>query len=233
MLSCNCATYAPSRSPHAPVQLVAANIVSAEVCRRDAGGGIRCKTAWALSTRGCASLTLPPFRGEPSIGSAAPPFSLPSSDGHTFDLAQLRGRSGVVLYFYPRDLTSGCTAEACAFRDLRSQFAAHGALIVGVSPDNLTSHARFVSKHELNFPLLADEGAKICQLYGVWKEKSMYGRKYMGVERTTFLIDRDGVVRKIYPKVSVTGHADTVLKDVIACNPPVGTQCGDSEIPTR
>lgn len=119
-----------------------------------------------------------------------------------------------MLYFYPKDDTSGCTAEACAFRDLSGEFAAHGAAIVGVSPDPIKSHARFVGKYGLNFPLLADEGARVASDYGVWKEKSMYGRKYMGVERTTVLIDRDGVVRKLYPKVSVTGHADAVLVDL-------------------
>lgn len=152
----------------------------------------------------------------PTIGQPAPPFRLPASTGGELGPADFRGRQALVLYFYPKDDTTGCTAEACAFRDLAAEFAAKGAAIVGVSPDPLKAHARFVGKYGLNFPLLADEGSKVCQLYGVWKEKSMYGRRYMGVERTTLLIDREGVVRKLYPKVSVAGHADAVLSDLAA-----------------
>lgn len=152
----------------------------------------------------------------PRLGVSAPSFRLPSSTGGELGPGDFIGKQALVLYFYPKDLTSGCTAEACAFRDLQAEFAAKGAAIVGVSPDTLKSHGKFVEKHGLNFPLLADEGATVCQRYGVWKEKSMYGRKYMGVERTTILIDRDGVVRKVYPKVSVTGHAEAVLNDLAA-----------------
>ena len=150
-----------------------------------------------------------------TVGDKAPDFRTGDQDGESVSLKDFRGKR-VVLYFYPKDDTTGCTAEACAFRDLAAEFGARGAAIVGVSPDPLKSHAQFVGKHELNFPLLADEGSRVSTLYGVWKEKSMYGRKYMGVERTTFLIDRDGIVRKIYPKVSVTGHADAVLKELAA-----------------
>jgi peroxiredoxin Q/BCP len=153
---------------------------------------------------------------QPTVDQPAPTFRLPASTGGELGPEDFKGKQALVLYFYPKDDTSGCTAEACAFRDLQAEFAAKGAAVVGVSPDPLKSHAKFVGKHGLNFPLLADEGSKISTLYGVWKEKSMYGRKYMGVERTTFLIDKDGVVRKIYPKVSVTGHADAVLKDLAA-----------------
>jgi len=151
----------------------------------------------------------------PAPGEPAPDFRLPADSGEDVSLAELRGRA-VVLYFYPKDDTAGCTAEACAFRDLRAQFEARGAVILGVSPDGVASHRKFAGKHGLTFPLLADAGAEVCRRYGVWKEKSMYGRKYMGVERTTFLIDRDGLIRKVYPKVSVTGHADAVLADVAA-----------------
>jgi thioredoxin-dependent peroxiredoxin len=151
-----------------------------------------------------------------NIGDPAPPFRLPSSTGGELGPEDFVGKQALVLYFYPKDDTSGCTAEACQFRDLSAEFAAAGAAVVGVSPDPLKSHTRFIGKHSLNFPLLADEGAKVCQQYGVWKEKSMYGRKYMGVERTTLLIDREGIVRKVYPKVSVTGHADAVLNDLKA-----------------
>ncbi|HEY3108086.1 MAG TPA: thioredoxin-dependent thiol peroxidase [Chloroflexota bacterium] len=150
----------------------------------------------------------------PRVGQTAPAFRLPASIGGELGPEDFKGKQALVLYFYPKDDTSGCTAEACAFRDRQAEFAASGAAVVGVSPDPLKSHARFVGKHGLNFPLLADEGSRVSTLYGVWKEKSMYGRKYMGVERTTFLIDRDGVVRRIYPKVSVTGHADAVLSDL-------------------
>jgi peroxiredoxin Q/BCP len=152
----------------------------------------------------------------PTVGHPAPAFKLPSSAGGELGPADFAGKQALVLYFYPKDDTAGCTAEACQFRDLQAAFAAKGAAIVGVSPDSLKSHAKFAGKHGLSFPLLADEGATVCRLYGVWKEKSMYGRRYMGVERTTFLIDRDGIVRKVYPKVSVTGHADAVLRDLAA-----------------
>jgi peroxiredoxin Q/BCP len=149
-----------------------------------------------------------------NVGEPAPRFRLPSSTGGELGPEDFVGKQALVLYFYPKDDTTGCTAEACQFRDLQADFAAAGAAVVGLSPDPLKSHTKFVGKHGLNFPLLADEGAKVCQQYGVWKEKSLYGRRYMGVERTTLLIDRDGIVRKVYPKVSVTGHADAVLKDL-------------------
>ncbi|MDE2507343.1 MAG: thioredoxin-dependent thiol peroxidase, partial [Planctomycetota bacterium] len=127
----------------------------------------------------------------------------------------LRGKP-VVLYFYPKDDTSGCTAEACAFRDARDLYRKAGAEVVGVSPDPVKSHAKFVEKHQLNFTLLADEGSVVCGLYGVWKEKSMYGKKYMGVERTTFVIDKSGAIARIFPKVKVNGHVDAVLEAVEA-----------------
>jgi thioredoxin-dependent peroxiredoxin len=152
----------------------------------------------------------------PGVGQAAPAFRLPSSTGGELGPVDFKGRQALVLYFYPKDDTSGCTAEASAFRDRLVELAARGAAVVGVSPDPLKSHVRFAGKHGLTFPLLADEGSRVSRQYGVWKEKSMYGRTYMGVERTTFLIDREGVVRKIYPKVSVTGHADAVLADLAA-----------------
>ena len=149
-----------------------------------------------------------------TVGQPAPHFTLPASTGGELGPADFSGDKAVVLYFYPKDDTTGCTAEACAFRDLNTEFAAKDSVILGVSPDDLKKHGKFVNKYELNFPLLADAGSVVSMLYGVWQEKSMYGRKYMGVVRTTFLIDRKGIVRKIYPKVSVTGHADAVLKDL-------------------
>ena len=126
-------------------------------------------------------------------------------------LSSLKG-SPVVLYFYPKDDTSGCTKEACAFRDAFAEYEKAGARIVGVSPDSVESHVKFIGKHSLPFTLLADTEKKLAEAYGVWKEKSMYGRKYMGVERTTFVIDGKGIVRNIFPKVKVDGHSDAVLE---------------------
>jgi len=143
------------------------------------------------------------------VGDAAPAFDLPTADGRVA-LAGLRGKT-VVLYFYPKDDTSGCTAEAIDFNRLASDFAAAGAAVVGASPDPVKQHDKFRQKYELTFPLLADEAKQTLEAYGVWVEKSMYGRKYMGVERTTFLIDGDGKIAKIWRKVKVPGHADEVL----------------------
>jgi peroxiredoxin Q/BCP len=119
-----------------------------------------------------------------------------------------------VLYFYPKDDTPGCTKEACGFRDLTADFGKFGAEIFGVSPDSVSSHLKFAKKFNLSFQLLSDEDKKIVNQYGVWKEKSMYGRTYMGVERTTFVIDRDGKIAEIYPKVQVTDHPEAVLETV-------------------
>ena len=143
----------------------------------------------------------------------APAFSLASDTNATVDLASLRG-STVVLYFYPKDDTSGCTKEACEFRDLFPRFQGSNAIILGVSPDSVASHRKFKQKYNLPFTLLADEDHAVADAYGVWKEKSMYGKKYMGVERTTFIIDADGKVARIFPKVRVDGHAEEVAKAV-------------------
>lgn len=143
-------------------------------------------------------------------GNPAPPFTLPATGGGTISLADLRGRK-VVLYFYPKDDTSGCTREAQDFQRLRDAFAAAGAEVVGVSADSLSSHDKFRAKHGLSFPLASDESKGALQAYGVWVEKSMYGRKYMGVERTTVLIGPDGRIARIWPKVKVPGHAEEVL----------------------
>lgn len=149
----------------------------------------------------------------PELGQPAPDFTLLDQNGEETTLSKLKG-SPVVLYFYPKDNTSGCTKQACGFRDDYSAFEKAGARILGVSPDPVASHAKFADKHELPFTLLADPEKTVCQAYGVWKEKSMYGRKYMGVERTTFLIDAQGIVRQIFPKVKVTGHIEAVLEAV-------------------
>ncbi|TAK25479.1 MAG: thioredoxin-dependent thiol peroxidase [Chloroflexota bacterium] len=148
-----------------------------------------------------------------NVGDVAPDFTLPSIENDAVRLADFRGKT-LVLYFYPKDDTPGCTTEACAFRDLTAAFEAAGAAIVGISPDPVKKHGAFAAKYGLSFPLLADVGSVICQAYGVWKEKSMYGRKYMGVERTTFVIGPDGRIQRVYPKVSVTAHAATVLRDL-------------------
>ena len=144
-------------------------------------------------------------------GEKAPDFKLPASSGGEISLADYKGKKHVVLYFYPKDMTPGCTVEACSFRDLVEDFAEVGAVILGVSTDDLASHDKFTEAHHLNFPLLSDTEARVCQQYGVWKEKNMYGKKKMGVERTTFVVDKAGVIRKIYPKVQVEQHADEVL----------------------
>ena len=144
------------------------------------------------------------------VGDKAPDFTLPADGGGTVSLKALKGKP-VVLYFYPKDDTSGCTAEACAFRDALPDFSKVKAQIVGISRDSVASHDKFKKKYGLTFPLASDEDSKVCQAYGVWAEKSMYGRKYMGIERTTFLIDGKGVVRGVWRKVKVPGHADEVI----------------------
>jgi peroxiredoxin Q/BCP len=146
-------------------------------------------------------------------GAVAPDFSLPASGGETVNLKDLKGKP-VVLYFYPKDDTPGCTTEACNFRDNMGIIQQTGALVYGVSPDSVKSHDKFVNKYSLNFPLLSDEGSVISMAYGVWKEKSMYGKKYMGIERTTFLIDEEGKIAKIWHKVKPDGHALEVLNFV-------------------
>lgn len=143
-------------------------------------------------------------------GDKAPEFTLARDGGGTVSLSSLKGRK-VVLYAYPKDDTPGCTQEAIAFNGLRTEFAAAGAEIVGISPDPVKSHDKFKKKHGLDFALAADETLTALQAYGIWVEKSMYGRTYMGVERTTFLIDKDGVIARIWPKVKVAGHAQEVL----------------------
>ena len=148
-----------------------------------------------------------------TVGRKVPDFSLPATGGGNWKLSAARG-SKLVIYFYPKDNTSGCTQEGVAFADLDKAFRKEGAVVVGVSPDSLASHEKFKSKMGFPFELLADEEKKACQLFGVWKEKSMYGRKYMGVERSTFLIDEQGVLIREWRKVKVPGHADEVLDAV-------------------
>lgn len=147
---------------------------------------------------------------ELETGQKAPNFDLPRDGGGALKLSDLNGRK-VVLYFYPKDDTSGCTAEAIDFSGLKPEFEKAGAVVVGISPDSVKSHDKFKSKHDLAVELVADEERKTLEAYGVWVEKSMYGRKYMGVERTTFLIGADGRIARIWRKVKVPGHAREVL----------------------
>ncbi len=145
----------------------------------------------------------------PTLGKAAPAFTLDTDSGESLSLKDLKGQN-VVLYFYPKDDTSGCTTQACEFRDQMPRFKNGSAVILGVSPDSVKSHQTFKTKYDLPFTLLADTEHAIAEKYGVWKEKSMYGRKYMGIERTTFLIDATGKLRRIFEKVKPAGHADEV-----------------------
>jgi len=145
------------------------------------------------------------------VGDPAPDFTLPAAGGGILSLKGLRSRK-VVLYFYPKDDTSGCTAEACAFRDAAPRFEEAGAAIIGVSRDGVASHDRFKARHGLPFALLSDTDGTVTEAYGVWVEKSMYGRRYMGIERATFLIDEAGVIRRVWRKVKVPGHARAVLE---------------------
>lgn len=144
------------------------------------------------------------------IGDKAPDFTLPTDGGGTVKLSDHKGKT-VVLYFYPKDDTSGCTAEACQFRDLFPKYGRSDATVIGVSRDSVAAHDKFKKKYQLPFTLASDENGKVTERYGVWVQKSMYGRKYMGIERTTFLIDPKGVIRGIWRKVKVPGHADEVL----------------------
>jgi thioredoxin-dependent peroxiredoxin len=145
-------------------------------------------------------------------GKKAPAFALSDADGKTVALKDLIGSNNLVLYFYPKDMTPGCTIEACSFRDNIAPIKKLAAKVVGISGDSTDSHGKFIAKHELNFPLLADPGNKVCKLYGVYKMKSLYGREFMGIERTTLIIDKAGVVRRVFAKVRVNGHTDEVIE---------------------
>jgi len=147
---------------------------------------------------------------ELEVGTKAPDFSLPDQDGSTVTLKSLKGKQ-VVLYFYPKDDTSGCTKEACDFRDSIAPIKKAGAVVIGVSKDEKSSHQKFIAKYGLPFALLSDEDAAVCTDYGVYKEKSMYGRKYLGIERSTFVIDATGRIKALFRKVKVPGHVDEVL----------------------
>ena len=144
-------------------------------------------------------------------GEKAPAFTLSTGEGATLTLRDLRGKK-VVLYFYPKDNTSGCTREACSFQENLLALKKKGAVVLGVSADSIGSHARFAERYDLTFPLLSDEKKNVLKAYGVWKEKSLYGRKFMGIERTTFVIDEQGTITQIFTKVKVDGHVNEVLQ---------------------
>jgi thioredoxin-dependent peroxiredoxin len=145
------------------------------------------------------------------VGKKAPAFKLKNQNGETVSLSDFKGKK-IVLYFYPKDDTSGCTKEACSFRDMSEEYNKYNAVVIGISADSTASHQKFIKKYDLNFTLLSDEDKTVLEKYGVWKEKSMYGKKYMGIERTTFIIDEEGKIKKIFPKVKVTSHEQEVLE---------------------
>jgi thioredoxin-dependent peroxiredoxin len=147
----------------------------------------------------------------PLEGKPAPAFSLTAQNGATLSLKELTAKGNLVLYFYPKDLTPGCTTEACDFRDHQAEFRKAGAEVVGISGDSAALHDRFIAKHELNFPLLSDPGNEVSKAFGVYVKKSLYGREYMGIERTTLIIDRKGIIRRVFSKVKVKDHAVAVL----------------------
>ena len=149
------------------------------------------------------------------VGDAAPEIALPDQNGNPVTLSSYRGKN-VVLYFYPKADTPGCTTESCAFRDAAPVYAEIDAVILGISPDKSSAQLKFANKYELPFTLFADAEHKTAEDYGVWVEKSMYGKKYMGIERTTFIIDKEGKIARIFPKVKIAGHAEEVLEAVKA-----------------
>jgi peroxiredoxin Q/BCP len=148
-------------------------------------------------------------------GDKAPDFRLPADGGGAVALSGFRGRP-VILYFYPKDDTPGCTQESCDFRDNLAALDRIGAQVIGLSRDSVKKHDKFKKKYNLNFPLAADEDGEVCNAYGAWVEKSLYGKKYMGIDRSTFLIDGDGIIRKIWRKVKVSGHVDEVMREIEA-----------------
>jgi thioredoxin-dependent peroxiredoxin len=152
-----------------------------------------------------------PAAAHPLQGKSAPDFELPDAARRPVKLRDLTAKGNLVIYFYPKDMTPGCTREACDFRDNLSRVQGAAAQVVGISADSPESHEKFVAKYELNFPLLSDTDKRVLKAYGVWKKKSLYGREFMGIERTTFVIDRKGIVRMVFPKVKVDGHAEAVL----------------------
>lgn len=154
---------------------------------------------------------------ELEVGMIAPDFELPASNGNRVKLSDYRGKN-VVLYFYPKDMTPGCTTEACNFRDQYEEFSSLNTVIIGVSPDPISKHEKFIEKHNLPFILLSDEEHKVAESYGVWKLKKNFGKEYMGIERSTFLIDKEGKIAQIWRKVKVKGHVEETIEAVKKLN---------------
>ena len=150
----------------------------------------------------------------PETGDKAPDFTLKTDRDETVTLSSFLGKANVVLYFYPKDNTGGCTKEACAFRDSMEDIRTMDTVVLGVSPDSIKSHQNFIGKHNLNFSLLSDPEHQVAELYGAWGEKKMYGRTYFGIIRSTFIIGKDGLLKKVYRKVKVNGHVNEVLEDL-------------------
>ena len=146
-------------------------------------------------------------------GTIAPEFSLKDQDGNTHSLADFKG-DWIVLYFYPKDMTPGCTTEACTFRDEFSQFRKLEVTILGISKDSVERHKKFADKYNLPFKLLSDENTDVCEKYGVWQKKKLYGKEFMGIVRSTYLINPDGIIARVYPKVDVKVHADQILEEI-------------------
>ena len=169
------------------------------------------KTVVKVAKKAAPAKTVASKLAGPAVGSPVPDFSLPATLVGNVTRASLKGNP-FILYFYPKDDTSGCTAEACGFRDAWPAFGKLKTPIIGVSKDSIASHEKFSKKYDLTFPLGSDESGAVCAAFGVWVEKSMYGRKYMGIERSTFLVDAKGIIRNVWRKVSVTGHVDEVKK---------------------
>jgi peroxiredoxin Q/BCP len=183
-----------------------AKVTTKKTAAKKSGQSLSKKSTLTLSKGKIATVA-----GGLKVGSPAPAFSLPNEKGQVVKLSELKGKK-IVVFFYPKDDTLGCTKEACSFRDGLQAIRKKGAVVLGVSADSVASHQKFSKKFDFNFPLLSDESKAMIQAYGVWKEKSMYGRKYMGIERTTVLIAKNGTVSHVFPKVKVEGHYEEVLE---------------------
>jgi len=194
----------PASSPSKKAAKV--KVTTKKTAAKKSGQSLTKKSTLTLSKGKNATMT-----GGLKVGSRAPAFSLPNEKGQVVKLSELKGKK-IVLFFYPKDNTPGCTQEACSFRDGLQAIRKKGAVVLGVSADSVASHQKFSKKFDFNFPLLSDESKAMIQAYGVWKEKSMYGRKYMGIERTTVLIAKNGIISHVFPKVKVEGHYEEVLE---------------------
>jgi peroxiredoxin Q/BCP len=183
-----------------------AKVTPKKTTAKKSGQSLKKKSTITSSKGKIATVT-----GGLKVGSRAPAFSLPNEKGQVVKLSELKGKK-IVVFFYPKDDTPGCTKEACSFRDGLQAIRKKGAVVLGVSADSVASHQKFSQKFDFNFPLLSDESKAMIQAYGVWKEKSMYGRKYMGIERTTVLIAKNGTISHVFPKVKVEGHYEEVLE---------------------